>query len=161
MTMDDLAWDSEEGDDMAVLSAEVEEDLMYNRAVDSSLALREPVVVVGLGSTGLSCVRFLRARGYDVAVTDEHDAPPALSALRAEFPEVEARLGELDQALLNQAGTIVLSPGVSVAHPVVARGVQAGADLVGEVDALGLPGGEGGGAATERQVTEPQVGDES
>jgi len=45
-------------------------------------------VVVGLGKTGLSCVRHLRAQGYPVVVTDNRSVPPGLHALRENFPDV-------------------------------------------------------------------------
>jgi UDP-N-acetylmuramoylalanine--D-glutamate ligase len=40
-------------------------------------------VIVGLGRTGLSCARYLHARGWRLAVTDTRAQPPQLSALRA------------------------------------------------------------------------------
>jgi len=40
-------------------------------------------VVVGLGRTGMSCVRYLSARGAEFAVTDSRGAPPELPALNA------------------------------------------------------------------------------
>ncbi|MFY9976203.1 MAG: hypothetical protein WAK53_18260, partial [Chromatiaceae bacterium] len=45
-------------------------------------------LIVGLGKTGVSCARYLRARGVPVAVTDSRADPPGLGALRAELPEV-------------------------------------------------------------------------
>ena len=38
---------------------------------------KKRVLVVGLGKTGLSCARYLLARGYEVAVTDSREHPPA------------------------------------------------------------------------------------
>lgn len=74
-------------------------------------------VVVGLGKTGLSCVRFLRTLGYQVAVNDTRLTPPNLAELQAEFPEVEVSLGQLDEALLLRAHEIVTSPGISINEP--------------------------------------------
>lgn len=91
-------------------------------------------VVVGLGKTGLSCVRFLKSRGYPVAVNDTRENPPGLLELRAEFPDVEASLGKLDAALLLQAKEIVASPGISVKEPELLAARQAGIPVTGDVD---------------------------
>ena len=47
-------------------------------------------VIVGLGRSGLSCARYLRARGWRLAVTDTRADPPQLAALGA--------LGEIGRA---------------------------------------------------------------
>ena len=92
-------------------------------------------VVVGLGKTGLSCVRFLKGRGYPVAVNDTRENPPGLAELRTEFPDVEVSLGCLDENLLLQAKEIVVSPGVSIKAPeLLAARLDAGIPVVGDVD---------------------------
>jgi UDP-N-acetylmuramoylalanine--D-glutamate ligase len=92
-------------------------------------------VVVGLGKTGLSCVRFLKGRGYPVAVNDTRDNPPGLAELRAEFPDVEVSLGRLDEQLLLKAKEIVASPGISVKEPeLLSARLNAGIPVVGDID---------------------------
>ncbi len=39
-------------------------------------------IVVGLGKTGLSCVRYLRAQGYQVVAMDSREEPPGLAELQ-------------------------------------------------------------------------------
>ena len=70
-------------------------------------------VVVGLGRTGMSVVRYLHAQGTPLAVTDTRDAPPALAELRALAPEVPVSAGALDAQLLDGAEAIVVSPGIA------------------------------------------------
>jgi UDP-N-acetylmuramoylalanine--D-glutamate ligase len=70
-------------------------------------------VVVGLGRTGLSVVRYLRAHGTAVAVTDTRAAPPALPELRSLAPDVTVSTGALDAKLLDGADAIVVSPGLA------------------------------------------------
>lgn len=92
-------------------------------------------VVVGLGKTGLSCVRFLRARGYQVAVNDTRLTPPNLAELNAEFPEVEVSLGRLDEALLLCAQEIITSPGISINEPeLLSARVDAGISVIGDIE---------------------------
>ncbi|MES2917794.1 MAG: UDP-N-acetylmuramoyl-L-alanine--D-glutamate ligase [Pseudomonadota bacterium] len=92
-------------------------------------------VVVGLGKTGLSCVRFLKGRGYPVAVNDTRDNPPGLAELRAEFPDVKVSLGKLDESLLLSAREIVASPGISVKEPeLLSARLNAGIPIVGDIE---------------------------
>lgn len=91
-------------------------------------------VVIGLGKTGLSCVRYLRSRGYPVAVNDTRDHPPGLADFRAEFPGITVSLGGLDSALLGQATEVIASPGISVNEPELVAASQAGIPVVGDVE---------------------------
>ena len=51
--------------------------------VDSLGTPAQPkTLVLGLGKTGLSCARYLRAQGVPVAVTDTRPKPPGLEAAR-------------------------------------------------------------------------------
>jgi UDP-N-acetylmuramoylalanine--D-glutamate ligase len=91
-------------------------------------------VIVGLGSTGLSCARHLRARGWRIAVTDTRAAPPELGTLRALDPNIVVRLGGLDPALLEGAVCVVASPGVSLAEPFFAEVRRRGLTIVGDIE---------------------------
>ncbi|MBS0396054.1 MAG: UDP-N-acetylmuramoyl-L-alanine--D-glutamate ligase [Proteobacteria bacterium] len=91
-------------------------------------------LVVGLGKTGLSAVRWLAAQGEAVAVTDSRAAPPGLEALRALPAPVPASLGGFDLGLLDSADRIVLSPGVSRAEPIVRAALARGLVVVGDVE---------------------------
>jgi len=55
-------------------------------------------VIVGLGRTGFSCARYLRKRGWRVAVTDTRAKPPELKRLLALDADIEVRLGALIRA---------------------------------------------------------------
>jgi len=50
------------------------------------------VLVLGLGDTGLSCVRWLARRGARVRAADTRAAPPALRAVRDGYPGVPVAL---------------------------------------------------------------------
>ena len=94
----------------------------------------EKAWVIGLGQTGLSCVRYLAARGYRVSVMDTRAQPPKLSELRAEFPGIELYTGGLDARLLRQAGFLVVSPGVSLREPAIVQALTAGVQAVGDIE---------------------------
>lgn len=91
-------------------------------------------VVIGLGKTGLSCVRYLKAQGYPVAVNDTREHPPGLAELRAEFPDVEVSLGKLDAELFLRASEVISSPGISIREPAIAAAMAAGVSVVGDVE---------------------------
>lgn len=92
------------------------------------------ILVVGLGVTGLSVVRFLQQQKVDVVVVDSRSAPPQLESLKAEFPEVSYYLGEFDEALFMGAKQIVISPGVALSEPVIQHVMQQGVELVGDIE---------------------------
>ncbi|CAM5521211.1 UDP-N-acetylmuramoylalanine--D-glutamate ligase OS=Stutzerimonas stutzeri OX=316 GN=murD PE=3 SV=1 [Stutzerimonas stutzeri] len=57
-------------------------------------------IVVGLGKSGMSVVRHLARRGLPFAVADTRANPPELATLKAQYPGVEVRCGELDVEFL-------------------------------------------------------------
>ncbi len=90
-------------------------------------------VIVGLGSTGLSCARHLAARGRRFAVVDSREAPPRLAEFRTEFPDAELHLGGFDAALLGRADQLVVSPGVSLREPAIAAAIGRGVAVTGDI----------------------------
>jgi UDP-N-acetylmuramoylalanine--D-glutamate ligase len=91
-------------------------------------------LVVGLGATGLSCVRYLVARGVPVAVADSRASPPNLDTLRREFPQVPVHTGAFDAALFAGARQLVVSPGVALREPAVVGAVARGAEAIGDIE---------------------------
>jgi UDP-N-acetylmuramoylalanine--D-glutamate ligase len=95
---------------------------------------RHKTLVVGLGRTGLSCVRFLAARGVEVAVTDSRAQPPALEQLREQVPQAAVFVGGFSEQALSGADQIVLSPGVAVSTPFIARARARGLPVYGDIE---------------------------
>lgn len=91
-------------------------------------------IVVGLGRTGMSCVRYLHARGIEFAVTDSRTAPPEAATLRELTPRADAAFGRFDEALLDGAGEIIVSPGVSLREPFVAEAAARQIPIIGDVE---------------------------
>jgi len=94
----------------------------------------EYVLVVGLGITGLSAVRYLVSQGKEVVVADSRHKPPGLNELEKEFPGVSVVLGEFDEALFMGASQIVMSPGVSLKEEVVQHAIEQGVDVIGDIE---------------------------
>ena len=91
-------------------------------------------VIVGLGATGISCARYLQANGMPFAVVDTRAAPPHLDAFRQLYPDVEIELGKLDAEILNRATQIILSPGIAVREPAIAKHIERGIPVIGDIE---------------------------
>lgn len=108
---------------------------MNERTRNSASQARAPrAVVVGLGRTGLSCARYLSARGVEVAITDSRSEPPELKHLGELAARVTLRLGAFDAELLEGAGQIVVSPGVSLREPIVRAAAARGVEILGDIE---------------------------
>jgi len=91
-------------------------------------------VVIGLGPTGLACVRYLIKRGVSVAVTDSRIDPPCLDALKKLFPDVDVAVGKLSKDLITRAEQLVVSPGVSCKEPLIAKQIKKGIPVIGDIE---------------------------
>lgn len=98
------------------------------------IATDRHILIVGLGKTGLSCVRFLRGQGHEVVVADSRQQPPGLEILRAQFPEVELHCGPFDPALFVRFNELIVSPGIAVSEPAIQAAQKAGARIRGDID---------------------------
>ena len=99
------------------------------------IALKDKqVLVLGLGDTGLSALRWLHAQGARLSVADTRDNPPGVAALKAEFPKVQLHTGAFTATMFAGADLIVASPGVPLSEPEIQAAVQRGVSVVGDVE---------------------------
>ena len=91
-------------------------------------------VVVGLGKTGASCVRYLAARGEPVAATDSRLDPPGLAALGEFSGRIPLKLGGFDLSLLDGASQVVMSPGISLEEPIARAALARGIEVLGDIE---------------------------
>lgn len=91
-------------------------------------------IVFGLGKTGLSCARFLTARGLDFAVFDSRDEPPGLDEFQQSFADVEVLTGSVSPTVIGRCRHLVLSPGVARDHRVVAAALERGIEVIGDIE---------------------------
>jgi UDP-N-acetylmuramoylalanine--D-glutamate ligase len=97
-----------------------------------------PVLVLGLGASGLAMARWCARHGAQVTVADTREAPAALATLQAELPGVTFIGGPFSAALIE--GTpiraVYRSPGLSPATiaPVVDAARAVGLTVGGELD---------------------------
>lgn len=91
-------------------------------------------IVVGLGKSGMSLVRYLARQGVPFAVADTRANPPELATLREQYPQVEVRCGDLDADFLCRAQELYVSPGLSLRVPALVEAAARGVRLSGDVD---------------------------
>ncbi len=91
-------------------------------------------LVLGLGKTGMSCVRYLADKGENVAVADSTKKPPELQTLKDQYPLTPFYPGEFDATLLSRARRLIISPGISPTHPAIQAALNAGVELSGDID---------------------------
>jgi UDP-N-acetylmuramoylalanine--D-glutamate ligase len=97
-----------------------------------------PVLILGLGASGLAMARWCARHGAVVTVADTREAPPSLAALKAELPGVAFVGGPFSAALID--GTpiraVYRSPGLAPATiaPVLDAARAVGLAVGGELD---------------------------
>lgn len=92
------------------------------------------VLVLGLGDTGLSVLRWLATKGAVMSAADSRDNPPNIDDLRRNMPQVAVYTGQFKQAVLLDAELIVISPGVALSEPTVQAAIKHGIPVIGDVE---------------------------
>jgi len=101
---------------------------------DNRRAQSIKTLVIGMGQTGLSCVRFLLAKGHTVAVWDSRMDPPSMNELAQLLPSKAINLGPFDVARFSDYQQIIVSPGVSVQEPAIIAAQAQGIEVIGDIE---------------------------
>lgn len=102
------------------------------------IALKDKkVLVLGLGDTGLSSLRWLAMQGAILSVADTRENPPGLDTLKAELPQVTIYTGAFKAASFADIDLILASPGVPLSEPEIQAAIQRGVNVVGDVELFG------------------------
>ena len=91
-------------------------------------------VVVGLGKTGASCLRYFAKHGIAAAATDSRRAPPGLADLGPLAERRDLRLGGFDLSLLDGASQLLMSPGVPLDEPIARAARARGIEVLGDIE---------------------------
>lgn len=93
------------------------------------------MLVVGLGLSGVSALRYLAREGADLLITDSRAEPAGHRQLTAEFERFPFHLGGFTAPEpLTQFHEAVISPGVSLSDPFVQALKAAGVPLIGDIE---------------------------
>ncbi len=91
-------------------------------------------LVAGLGQTGQSIARYLQRRDQTFIAFDTRHAPPGLLDFQVEFPGVEIFLHDLPAAYYAELQAIIVSPGLSQEHPVLANARAFNIPVYGDIE---------------------------
>ena len=91
-------------------------------------------LIVGLGITGISCIRHFLRLGLSFSVLDTREQPPEIEAVLKEFPNVDIRFGDGHSEWVDGANEIYVSPGISKDDPLFATAIARGALITGDID---------------------------
>jgi UDP-N-acetylmuramoylalanine--D-glutamate ligase len=92
------------------------------------------VLVLGLGDTGLSMVRWLVHHGAEVHVADTRENPPQAAVLARELPQVRVSRGAFRGSDFARVDMIAVSPGVDRRRPPLADAIRRGVTVVGDIE---------------------------
>jgi UDP-N-acetylmuramoylalanine--D-glutamate ligase len=96
------------------------------------------VLVLGLGETGLSMLRWLSVQGAQLRAADSRSAPPGLAEAGRYVAPGQIFCGAFSDALFDGIELIAISPGVPLREPAVARAVARGIPAVGDIELFAL-----------------------
>ncbi|MCB1616580.1 MAG: UDP-N-acetylmuramoyl-L-alanine--D-glutamate ligase, partial [Pseudomonadales bacterium] len=103
-------------------------------SIEKEMTQKHSTVVFGLGKTGLSCARFLAARGVEFCVADTREHPAGKNELKRIFPDVNVFLGEIPREILLNADQILLSPGIAPSNSLLDEARKSGVSIIGDLE---------------------------
>nr|WP_306671017.1 UDP-N-acetylmuramoyl-L-alanine--D-glutamate ligase [Endozoicomonas sp. SESOKO1] len=91
-------------------------------------------VIIGLGKTGLSCARYLYHQGLPFKIVDTREKPPGEAECRQLFPDIPLHTGGFNEQWLMAADELVVSPGIALSEPAIAKAIDNGAIAIGDIE---------------------------
>lgn len=95
---------------------------------------KDPVLVVGLGRSGICAANLLAQLGCRVVVTEQSKKEDFNHLNNDLDPDVEIRWGGHPVSLLNRCSLVVISPGVPVESEFVQHAYKKGVKVIGEME---------------------------
>lgn len=96
------------------------------------------VLVLGLGETGLSALRWLRKHGAEVSIADSRLHPPGVDDVLKTYPDIKVHTGPFVLGVLMDCDFIVSSPGVPLAEPALQAAITQGKKVIGDIELFAL-----------------------
>lgn len=91
-------------------------------------------LVIGLGISGQSCLRYLLAQQEPVRALDTRAQPPGIVEVKQAFVDVPMHLGSWNENWLAEARRLIVSPGIAVSTSEIARQSAAGKEVIGDIE---------------------------
>jgi len=99
-----------------------------------SLLKNKRIVVLGLGLTGMSFVRFLKANDIEFSANDSREHAVNVDDFAQTFPNTELVLGKWDAQLIATADVLLVSPGIDLAIDVIKQAISDNCLVMGDVE---------------------------
>ena len=96
------------------------------------------VLVVGLGVTGVSVIKFLQQNKVEVAVIDSRDNPPGLAVIEQSYQDVAVFTSGFNHSVFEAATHIIVSPGVSLDEKEIQAAAERGVPVFGDIDVFAV-----------------------
>lgn len=93
-----------------------------------------PVLVLGVGDSGIATVRWLNAQGARLRVADTRATHANVALIQAEIPSAEIVMGGFPAEIFTGVEFAVVSPGIALATPEIQAAMQAGLTVIGDVE---------------------------
>lgn len=94
--------------------------------------LNKNIVIIGLGITGISCINFFSKQGIIPMAMDTRKIIPNIS--NSINKKAKIHIGSLNKKWLKIADLIVLSPGISIFHPLLKEAEKTGSEIIGDIE---------------------------
>jgi len=91
-------------------------------------------VIVGLGATGMSVVRYLAKQQSHFAVVDSRENPPSADELNREYSDIPHHFGDFKTPWLSSAKQLIVNPGIAVTTSEIELAKKAGAEIIGDIE---------------------------
>ena len=108
------------------------------------------ILVLGMGETGLSIVKWLSRIGSDIRVADNRIVPPNLSVLEQIIPADQIFTGPFLAKIFKGIDLIAISPGISRTIPLINQAIKRGVPVVGDIELFSL-------ALNQCDVSKPKI----
>ncbi len=92
------------------------------------------ILIVGLGVSGQAVARYLYKNEIAFALADERVCDKDETSLREMYPEMTLHMGVFNEDIFLDYETIVLSPGISRKQPAVAAAIEAGVEVICDIE---------------------------
>lgn len=93
-----------------------------------------PTLIVGMGSTGLSCAHYLKQRGCSFAFADSREELSALEDIKKKFKPLVVMLGDFNYEDFKAYKQIIVSPGVSIRSEIFVLLQKQGCLIAGDIE---------------------------
>lgn len=104
--------------------------LTQDKLFDFSIA----TLIVGMGSTGLSCARYLQTKDCAFALADSREQPPSLDNVLSTFQPLEIITGDFQFEVFKNYQQIIVSPGISVRSELFTALQAQGCMILGDIE---------------------------